>query len=91
MANHKSALKRIKQSEKRNLLNRSRRSRIKTLVKEFMTAVETNDPAAQEKFKLTQKIIQQTAAKGTLHKRAASRKISRLAQKLNKIAIAPNA
>jgi len=85
LANHKSALKRMRQNEKRNFLNRSRKSRLKTLVKEFIAAVEANDATVQEKFRETQKVIQQTAAKGTIHKRTASRRISRLAQKLNKI------
>lgn len=83
MANHKSALKRMRQNEKRRLRNASRKSRVKTMIKGLMAHIEAKDPTkALEQFRATQKLIDQTAAKGTFHWRTAARKISRLHKKL---------
>ena len=83
MANHKSALKRIRQNRKRRLRNRSRKSRVKTLVKAVEAAIAEKSPErAREALKIAQKVIDQTAAKGTFHKRTAARKISRLSRKV---------
>ncbi len=83
MANHKSALKRIRQNKKRRLRNKARKSRVKTYIKAVLAAIEEKSPEkAAEALKKAQKIIDQTAAKGTLHKRNAARKISRLTKKV---------
>lgn len=80
MANHKSALKRIKQSEKRRLRNRQVNSQLKTVLKSFYSAVEekTEGPDMVEIHRKTVSQIGQAATKGVLHKRTASRKISRI-------------
>ncbi|WP_101772702.1 30S ribosomal protein S20 [Peptostreptococcus faecalis] len=86
MANIKSAKKRIGVIEKKTALNRVRRSQIKTAIKRFDEAVAAgNKEDAMEKFQSAQKKIYQVASKGTIHKNAASRKVSKLASKLNTI------
>ena len=84
LATHKSALKRHRQNQKRRLRNKIIRSQLKTSVKSFFTAVENKDkPAAQEAVKAAISTVSKTATKGVIHKKTASRKISRLARKVN--------
>ncbi|EFM64338.1 30S ribosomal protein S20 [Peptostreptococcus stomatis] len=84
MANIKSAKKRIGVIEKKTALNRVRKSQIKTAIKRFDEAVVAgNKEEAQAKFQLAQKKIYQVASKGTIHKNAADRKVSKLANRLN--------
>lgn len=79
MANCKSAKKRIRQIEKRTARNVERKSRIKTFIKKFLSALQGNDPAAlKNAFSAAQSEIQRGVTKGVLHKNTASRKISRL-------------
>ncbi|MBW1645050.1 MAG: 30S ribosomal protein S20 [Deltaproteobacteria bacterium] len=80
MANHKSALKRIRQNEKRRLRNRQITSRMKTAIKQYRQAAAAGgEPAAlQEMLARVTRIIDKAATKGVLHRRNASRKISRL-------------
>lgn len=75
MANHKSALKRIRQSVKSTVLNKDRISRIRTFIKKFMSSDATSAASA---FISAQSEIHRGVTKGVLHKNAASRKISRL-------------
>ncbi|MCK9195878.1 MAG: 30S ribosomal protein S20 [Syntrophales bacterium] len=84
MANHKSAIKRMKQSESRRLLNASIRSSVKTEIKSIVKAVEKKeqDGAKAALIAVIPK-ISKAAAKGIFHKRNASRKISRLTRKVN--------
>ncbi len=86
MANHKSALKRIRQTEKRRLRNRRVRSQMKTVLKKFYKAVDGElegvDPG--EMHRKTVSTIARAASKGVLHKRTAARKISRITAYLNK-------
>lgn len=87
MANIKSAKKRILVIEKKTLQNKSRKSAIKTAEKKFLAAVEAgNKEEATALFNNVQKLLSQAAAKKTVHKKAASRKASRLAAKLNTMA-----
>lgn len=84
MATHKSALKRHRQNQKRRLRNKIIRSQLKTSVKSYVTAIESKDKAAaQEAAKAAISTISKTASKGVIHKKTASRKISRLARKVN--------
>jgi small subunit ribosomal protein S20 len=84
LATHKSALKRHRQNQKRRLRNKIIRSQLKTSIKSFVTAIESKDkPAAQEAAKAAIATISKTASKGVIHKKTASRKISRLARKVN--------
>lgn len=86
MATHKSAEKRDRQSVKRRELNSSTKSAVKTGIKSVLSAVGTKDKEASEKaLKTTVPVIDKAAAKGVIHKKNASRKISRLAKKINAI------
>jgi small subunit ribosomal protein S20 len=84
MANIKSAKKRINIIAKKTARNRRVKAHLKTIVKNFDAAVtEGNLDAAKEKLTLAGKRFMQAAAKGTIHKNAASRKISRITKKFN--------
>lgn len=75
--------KRDKQNERNRTRNRFRKSVLKTETKKFLDAIHNGDlDAAQEMFAKVTKRIDQTAAKGTLHKGNAARKKSRLAKRL---------
>jgi small subunit ribosomal protein S20 len=76
MANHKSALKRIRQNEKRASSNRSRISRVRTFIKKFISSLGTKE--AVSAFSIAQSEIQKGAIKGARHRNNANRKISRL-------------
>ncbi|KAB1441128.1 30S ribosomal protein S20 [Pseudodesulfovibrio senegalensis] len=86
MANHKSALKRHRQSLKRNLRNRMTKTRIKNTVKAVRDAIEANDaPKAQEALQAATSILDKAGRKNVMHPRTAARRISRLQQAVNKI------
>ena len=84
MANHKSALKRVRQNTKRQLRNKSVKTRVKSIIKEVRSAANENaaDIAGSKLIK-AQSEIDKAAKKGVFHKRTAARKISRLAKQLN--------
>ncbi len=82
MANHKSAKKRARQTVKRNELNRSRRSAIRTLSKESEAASASGDAAtAKTALRKAESSLAKGAARGTLHWKTAARKTSRLAKR----------
>jgi small subunit ribosomal protein S20 len=83
VANHKSAEKRNRQSQVRRLRNRGNRTQMKNAVRKVNEA-QTQDQA-KEALKLAIPVIARTASKGSLHKRTASRKISRLTKLVNKM------
>jgi len=84
LATHKSSEKRSKQSEKRQARNVAIRSRVKTAIKNVLRAVEKRDlDAASTMLGKAVPNIAKAAAKGIFHKKNASRKISRLARKVN--------
>lgn len=84
MANHKSALKRAKQSEVRKTINMGYKTRIKNVVKDVRSAIsEGSGDKAKESLKKAVSVLQKTASKGAIHKKKASRKISRLALQIN--------
>ncbi|MDQ5988187.1 MAG: 30S ribosomal protein S20 [Syntrophus sp. SKADARSKE-3] len=84
MASHKSAIKRAKQSEKRQLRNTAAGTSVKTAIKKVLSAVTAKDKeGSKEVLATTIPQISKAAAKGILHKRNASRKISRLTRKVN--------
>lgn len=86
MANIKSAKKRILTSNKKAEANKSVRSEVKTSIKKVHTAIDANDKAAaSEALKAATSTIEKAASKGVLHANNASRKVSRLAQAVNKI------
>ena len=88
MAHSLSAKKRVRQNDKRRTLNRARKSQIKTLTKRFETVLAQGDVnAAKEEFRLVSQKLDKTAATSTMHKKTASRKKSRLAKRLNALAV----
>ncbi|MFZ5760046.1 MAG: 30S ribosomal protein S20 [Thermodesulfobacteriota bacterium] len=84
MANHKSAIKRNRQSLLRRARNRANRSMVKTAIRAVDDAIAAQS-ADQVKAALQAAIpvIQKAATKGTLHKQNASRKVSRLTRRVN--------
>jgi small subunit ribosomal protein S20 len=84
MAHSLSAKKRIRQNEKRRAINQNRRTAVKTAIRRFKDAVQSGEPdAAEQAYRKATKALDQTAAKGTLHRNAAARRKSRLAKRLN--------
>ncbi len=89
MAIHKSVIKRQKQSEKKHLVNKSVKSTLKTLAKKVeQAAVEKKADAAKEALVKAMKAYDKAASQGILHKKTASRKISRLATRVSTIGAA---
>ena len=85
MANHKSALKRIRQNTKRNERNKSFRTLVKTVTKKVTAEAEAgNKDQALLELKRAEKVIAKVGGKGILHPRAASRKISSLTRLVNR-------
>ena len=86
MANHKSAIKRARQNEKRRLRNKSSKTRIKNIVKGVRQTVgENSKEEALAELNSAKSIIDNAAKKGVIHKKTASRKISRLSRLINTI------
>ncbi len=84
MASHKSAEKRIRQIAKRTTINRARISRVRTFVKKVEAAIATgNKEAARSALHVAQPELHRAITKGLLHKNTVSRKLSRLATRIN--------
>ena len=85
MANIKSAKKRINVINKKTLVNRRVKNSLRAIIKNFYKALEAKDfTTAKEKLGLAEKKLMQAAAKNTIHKNAASRKVSRMTKAYNK-------
>ena len=84
MPNHKSAEKRMRQAEKRRVINRNNRGRLRTGVKALRAALEGGE-AEQVKALLpkTISLIDKAVQKGALHRNAAARYKSRLTLRVN--------
>ncbi len=86
MANHKSAEKRNRQAQARRQRNRANRSKMKTVIKNLNAAIDSgNADDAKTALAAAVPVIAKTASKGTIHKKNASRKISRLTKKVNQL------
>ena len=86
MVIHKSAIKRARQNEKRRLRNKSSKTRIKNIVKDVRLAVsEKSNETALAELNIAKSIIDNAAKKGVIHRKTASRKISRLSRLVNTI------
>lgn len=84
MANHKSAEKRNRQAQASRLRNRINRSKMKTVIRSLNDAIESGSvDDAKAALDLAVPVIAKTASKGTIHKKNASRKISRLTKRVN--------
>ena len=79
MANHKSALKRVRQNAKRNKINRGNRSKVRTQIKKLRAAIAGHDKKASgELLNPTVSIIDKAVSKGIIHKNTGARYKSRL-------------
>ena len=87
MANIKSAKKRILVIDKKTERNKAIRSKVKTYVKKVNAAIESGDKAAAAQALVeATSVISSASSKGVYHKSTASRKVSRLAKAVNKMA-----
>lgn len=85
MANHKSAIKRHRQSLKRRDANRSARAKVRTALKNASGAVDAGNKAeVQSLGRTAESLMAKAAKKGLFHKRTLARKISRLQSKAAK-------
>ena len=84
MPNHKSAEKRMRQNEKRRLINRGNRGKLRTGIKKLRAALEGGDAgAAKALLPQTVSLIDKAVQKGALHRNAAARFKSRLTLRAN--------
>jgi small subunit ribosomal protein S20 len=81
MANTKSAKKDLRRSEKRRVQNQSAKSALKTYVKKVRVAIASGDATATaEALRQAEKMLDKAAQNGVIHKNAAARRKSRIAQ-----------
>ena len=86
MATHKSALKRVRQSEKKRQRNKSVLSAMKTMIKKVHTTIEGKDPQKiSESLRETASCVDKIADKKIIHKNRAGRIISRLTARANRV------
>ncbi len=87
MANHKSAEKRVRQNAKRNEINRSNRSKLRTSIKKLRGALAHSDKSASaELLNPTVSLIDKAVNKGLIHKNTAARHKSRLTKHVSNLA-----
>ncbi|MDQ7081015.1 MAG: 30S ribosomal protein S20 [Paracoccaceae bacterium] len=83
MANSPQSKKRARQAARRTLVNKSRRTRIRTFIRKVEEAIAGGDQAAAaEALRAAQPEIMRGVTKGVLHKNTAARKISRLTKRV---------
>ncbi len=88
MANTSSARKAARKNVRRTAINKSRRTRMKTSVRSVEEAIAAGDKAkAEQALKAAEPVLVRSAQKGVLHKRTASRKVSRLAAQVRKLGV----
>ncbi|MBW2568166.1 MAG: 30S ribosomal protein S20 [Deltaproteobacteria bacterium] len=85
MANHKSALKRAEQNIQRLNRNKVIKTKVKNIVKNIRLAANEKDKEVLSMLNTTKSLIDKAARKGIIHKKTASRKISRLSTLINTI------
>ena len=84
MAHHKSARKRIRQTQRRTVVNRARMSRVRTFLKKVEQSISAGDrDVAREALRLAQPELMRGVTKGIIHRNTAGRKISRLTARVN--------
>lgn len=87
MPNHKSSEKRVRQSEKRRLINRSNRTKVRTYIKKLRATLDSGkSEELQQALPETVSVIDRAVQKGVLHKNAAARYKSRLTVRANRAA-----
>lgn len=89
MANTPGAKKAVRKIERRTEVNKARRSRVRTYLRKFEEALTSGDAtAAKDAFVEAQSELMRAVTKGVVHKNTGSRKVSRLAAQLKKMAAA---
>ena len=89
MANTPGAKKAVRKIARRTEINTARRSRVRTFLRKFDEALAAGDPAvAKDAFVKAQSELMRAVTKGVVHKNTGSRKVSRLAAQLKKMAVA---
>lgn len=84
MAHSISAKKRMRQNVKHRAMNRARKTQIKLAIRSFDESLAGGDAAkSADALRVAMKKLDQVAAKGTIHKKTASRKKARLQKRLN--------
>lgn len=83
MANTKSAIKRIKTSERRRLRNQAVKSATRTAVKKARTSIVANSAEAQDELKAAISALDHAVSKGVIHRNNAARRKSRLMKHFN--------
>ena len=83
MAHTISARKRIRQSEKRRLMNKAEKSKVRTTIKKFNKAVAEGSSDSETLMRESVSSVYRAAGRGTIHKNQAARRASRMAKKLN--------
>ncbi len=87
MANSPQSKKRARQNERRNAVNKARRSRIRTFLRKVEEAIASGDQdAAKVALQAAQPEVMRGVTKGVMHKKTASRKISRLSSRVKALA-----
>ena len=87
MANTSSAKKAARKIARRAAVNKNRRSRVRTFVRKVEEALASGDKAvAVAAFQAAEPELMRAATKGVLHRNTASRKVSRLAQRVKALA-----
>jgi len=86
MANTSSARKAARQIARRTAINKSRRSRLRSVVVEIEEAIASGDKTrAAQALKQAEPVIMRSVQNGVIHKNAASRKVSRLTHRVAKL------
>jgi small subunit ribosomal protein S20 len=87
MADHFSALKRARQTEKKTALNRANKSRLRSALRSLREAIDRGDHStAQTSFRATVSVVDKAVQKGVLHKNTANRYKARLSARVKALA-----
>ena len=85
MPNTKSAIRRVRRVKKQTLVNRLRKSKYRSAIKQMNDLIEKKDKTSIKKFfSEFQSILMQVAKSGTINKKTAARKISKISKKIAK-------
>ncbi len=84
MPNIKSAMKRVRGTQKKSAVNKHAKSEMKTILKKTRLAIENGSETAAEELRKTEKHLHHLADRGHLHKNTAARWVSRMRKALNK-------
>lgn len=87
MANTPSAKKAVRKIARRTMINRSRRSQMRTYIRKVEEAIASGDQsAADAALRAAEPLVMRAAQKGIIHKNTAARKVSRLTHRVNSLA-----